>query len=119
MKLRAFLSFSFLWVVAVSYAQTPKIFHVKSPNGKIDLMISAGKTIDWSVKHEDTEVILPSSVALHLGDGMVLGEDASVKTAKPASVSRDIVTPLYKKDKVSDHYNELTLTFKGDYGLVF
>jgi alpha-glucosidase len=43
----------------------------------------------------------------------------SVKSAKPASVNNVINTPFYKKDKVADNYNELTLTFKGDYGLIF
>jgi alpha-glucosidase len=119
MKLRALLSCCLLFSFSALFAQTPKIFHVKSPDGKIDLTISAGKTIQWSVNHEDTQVILPSSVSLQLGDGMVLGTDVSVKNAKPATVNRTINTPLYKKDKVTDNCNELTLTFKGDFGLIF
>jgi alpha-glucosidase len=119
MKLRSLLSLCSFFVCTVAFPQTPKVFHVKSPDGKIDLTISAGKTIEWSVKHEDTEVILPSAVSLTLGDGMVFGDDAKVKDAKPSSGNRDINTPLYKKAKVSDHYNQLTLTFKNDYGLIF
>jgi len=119
MKIRVLLSLSMFFAAAIVHAQTAKTFHVKSPDGKIDLMVSAGKTIDWSVNHEDTRVILPSSVSLLLGDGMVLGTDASVKSAKPVSVNNVINTPLYKKDRVTDNYNQLTLTFKGDYGLIF
>jgi alpha-glucosidase len=119
MKIRVLLSLSLFFAAVIVHAQTAKTFHVKSPDGKIDLMVSAGKTIDWSVNHEDTQVILPSSVSLLLGDGMVLGADASVKSAKPVLVSNVINTPLYKKDKVTDNYNQLTLTFKGDYGLIF
>jgi alpha-glucosidase len=119
MRLRILPLLCLLPAVTVTQAQTPKIFHVKSPDGKIDLTVSAGKTIEWSVNHEETQVILPSSVSLLLGDGMVLGSDASVKSAKPVSVSQDISTPIYKKSKVSDQYNGLILTFKGDYGLIF
>jgi len=119
MKLRILLSLCLFFAVAIACAQSAKTFHVKSPDGKTDLTISAGKTIEWSVKHEDTEVILPSAVSLTLGDGMVFGTDASVKSAKPLAVNQDINTPIYKKNKISDHYNQLTLTFKGDYGLVF
>jgi len=119
MKLRALLSCSLLFSFSAVFAQTPKIFHVKSPDGKIDLTVSAGKTVEWSVNHEDTQVILPSSVSLQLGDGMTLGTDVSVKNAKPATVNRTINTPFYKKDKVPDNCNELTLTFKGDFGLIF
>src|SRR5437879_841677 len=100
MKLRALLSLALLLSSCLTYAQTAKTYHVKSPDGKIDLSVSAGKAIVWSVNHEDTQVILPSSVSLLLGDGMVLGTDASVKSAKPVAVSQDINTPLYKKAKV-------------------
>ena len=119
MKLRSLLSLCLFFVYAAAFAQTPKVFHVKSPDGKIDLTVSAGKTIEWAVNHENTEVILPSAVSLTLGDGMVFGVDAKVKDAKPSSGNQDINTPLYKKSKVSDHYNQLTLTFKNDYGLIF
>lgn len=119
MKLRALLSLCLCFTVLAAFSQTPKIFHVKSPDGKIDLTVSVGKTIEWSVNHEDTQVILPSAVSLQLGDGMTLGTDVSIKSAKPASVNRIINTPLYKKDKVIDNYNELTLTFRKDFGLIF
>ncbi|MGZ3751337.1 MAG: glycoside hydrolase family 97 protein [Mucilaginibacter sp.] len=118
MKFRTLLLFCLALPFAV-VAQTEKVYHVKSPDGKVDLTVSAGKTIDWSVKHEDTEVILPSSVSLILGDGMILGENPSVKSAKTVAVNEEIKTPIYKKDKISNNYNELTLTFKGDYGLIF
>src|SRR3569832_2471511 len=110
-----------LWLLcsAAVYAQSAKTFHVKSPNGRVDLTVSTGKNILWSVNHEDTQIILPSEVSLSLGDGMVLGTDVSVKSAKPVSVNNMISTPLYKKDKVADNYNQLTLIFKGDYGLIF
>src|ERR1700739_3774618 len=113
MKIRVLLSLSLFFAIVIAHAQTAKVFHVKSPDGKIDIMVSAGKTIYWAVKHEETQGILPSSVSLQLGDGMVLGTDVSVKSAKPISANNTINTPLYKKDKVTDNYNQLTLTFKG------
>ncbi len=119
MKLRILLALCLLFFVTITVAQTPKVFHVKSPDGKIDLTVSAGKNIEWSVNHEDTQVILPSSVSLLLGDGMVLGTDVSVKSAKPVAVNHVIATPIYKKANVTDNYDQLTLTFKGDYGLIF
>src|SRR6185312_9982173 len=105
MKLRALLSLCLCFIILTAFSQTPKVFHVKSPDGKVDVTISAGKNIEWSVNHEDTQVILPSSVSLQLGDGMVLGTEVSVKSAKPATVNHIINTPLYKKDKVVDNYN--------------
>jgi alpha-glucosidase len=104
---------------AAAFAQSEKAYQVKSPDGKIVLNITTGKTISWSAKHEDTEVISPSAVSMTLDNSVVLGKDASVKSAKAASANQVINTPVYKKDKVNDNYNQLTITLKGDYGLVF
>ncbi|HTE01575.1 MAG TPA: glycoside hydrolase family 97 protein [Mucilaginibacter sp.] len=104
---------------STAFAQSEKTYHVKSPDAKIDLNISVGKTISWSVKHGATEVIMPSAVSITLDNGALLGKDASVKIAKTASTDQIINTPVYKKAQVKDNYNQLTLTLKGDYGLVF
>jgi len=102
-----------------TFAQTEKVYHVKSPDGKIDLTLSIGKTINWSVNHEQTEVITPSEISMSLEKGGDFGKNAVVKSAKNTSVNLEISTPIYKKDKVHDHFNQLVLTFKGDYGLAF
>jgi alpha-glucosidase len=118
MKFLTLLLSCFVLSFAVN-AQPGKTYHVKSPDGKIDLTISAGKAISWSVNHEATEVILPSSVSMTLDNGEILGKDPVIKSSKATSIDQVINTPIYKKDKVQDKYNQLTLTFKGDYGLVF
>ena len=119
MKLRALLSLFFALLFTVAFAQSEKSYSVKSPDGKIVLTVATGKTTTWSVKHSETEVILPSAISLTLDNGAILGENASVKSAKTVSVNQDFNTPVYKKDKVHDNYNQLTLTFKGDYSLAF
>jgi alpha-glucosidase len=118
MKLSTLLLICFVLPFAAS-AQPVKTYHVKSPDGKIDLTITTAKTISWSVNHEATEVILPSSVSITLDKGEVLGQNTAIKSAKTATVNQVLNTPIYKKDHVQDNYNQLTLNFKGDYGLVF
>jgi alpha-glucosidase len=118
MKLSTLLLICFVLPFAAS-AQPRKTYHVKSPDGKIDLTITTAKTISWSVNHEASEVILPSSVSIALDNGEVLGQNAAIKSAKTATVNQVLNTPIYKKDHVQDNYNQLTLNFKGDYGLVF
>lgn len=102
-----------------TFAQTEKVYHVKSPDGKIDLMVSVDKNIRWSINHEQTEVITPSEISMTIQKGGDFGKNAVVKSAKNTSVNQEIHTPIYKKDNVRDHYNQLLLTFKGDYGLAF
>jgi alpha-glucosidase len=119
MKFFALLALFITLSFTTAFSQNDKIYHVKSPDGKIELIVSAGRTISWSVNHEDTEVILPSTISMTLDNGGTLGKNAIVKSAKTSSVNQQINTPIYKKDKVHDHYNQLLLTLKGDYGLAF
>jgi alpha-glucosidase len=100
---------------AVGNAQ---MLHVKSPNGKIDLALENGAKISWSVKHENTPVIVPSTISLTLGNGVVLGNHAKIITTKKSSVNTVFNTPIYKKKAVVDEYNQLTVDFKGDFGLI-
>ncbi len=100
-------------------AQTGKTYQVKSPDGKISISITAGAAVNWSVKHEGTEVIMPSEISVTLDNGEVLGKNAAIKKSVEALANETITTPIYKKSTVQDNYNQLTLTFKGDYGLIF
>ncbi len=111
-----------LFIVAplsVVLAQKSKTYIVKSPDGKISLTITAGTVLNWSVTHEETDVIMPSEISITLDNGEVFGKNAIIKKAAASSVNQIINTPIYKKDKVQDNYNQLTITFKGDYGLIF
>ncbi|SFA41002.1 alpha-glucosidase [Pedobacter suwonensis] len=100
---------------AVGNAQ---ILHVKSPNGKIDLALENGTKISWSVKHENTAVIVPSAISLTLGKGMVLGNNAKIINTQKSSVNTVFNTPIYKKKAVIDAYNQLIINFKGDFGII-
>jgi alpha-glucosidase len=82
------------------------------------MSINAVAGISWSVKYQETDVIIPSAISLTLNSGEVLGKNAAVKSAKTVSVDQYFNTPIYKKDRVHDQYNQLTLNFKGDYGLI-
>ncbi len=111
-----------LYVVAIIFLSTSvgmaQVIHVKSPNGKIDIALESGENISWSVKHENTEVITPSTISLTLGSGEVLGKNAKVISTKDSNVSTTFTTPIYKKEKVIDEYNQVIVKFKGGFGLI-
>lgn len=120
MKLKALLSFCFVLVLATAaFAQHSKLYQVKSPDGKIVITIATDDALTWAVNHEETPVILPSEIGMTLANGEILGKKPAVKKAAYVTVNETITTPVYKKDKVSNHYNQLAITFKGDYGLIF
>jgi len=107
-----------IFITTSAYAQSVKVFHVKSPSGKIDMEIQAGKELTWSVKHANTSVILPSKIALTLAGGEVLGQNVRIVSSSVKSVNASFSQSLYKKNTVLDQYNELIVNFKGNYGLV-
>ena len=108
---------SLLLSASFTYSQS-NVIHVKSPNGKIDMALESGAKISWSVKHENTEVIAPSAISLTLGGGVILGNNAKVICTKNSKVNTSFATPIYKKKMVIDAYNQLTVNFKGDFGLI-
>jgi alpha-glucosidase len=118
MKFKALLLLCVAFPLCALMAQPAKTYHVKSPDGNISIDISTGAAINWSVKHGSTEIIMPSAISMTLDDG-VLGKNAIVIKAAVSSGNAIINTPIYKKAQVRDNYNQLTLSFKGDYSLVF
>jgi alpha-glucosidase len=118
MKPRTLILLLGAYSISVSYAQPGKIFQVKSPDGHISLNLTVGETINWSLKNDETEVIIPSSISLTLANGETVGKNAQIKSAKTVAIDQSIETPVYKKDKVRAHYNQLTLFFKGESGLI-
>jgi len=119
MKMKLLFTLSFCFSISISIAQTTKNYHIKSPDSKIDLSVTTGNKIEWSVKHEDTEIITPSAISITLQGGEVLGKSPVIKNTKASSADQYFNTPIYKKDKVHDQYNQLIINFKGDYSVVF
>jgi alpha-glucosidase len=119
MKLRNLLLLCCAFLTGSALAQNGKTYNVKSPDGKLNITISAGASVTWSVKREYADIIMPSAISITLDNGEVLGKNTSIKKATPSSVNETMSTPIYKKAQVQNNYNQLLITFKGDYGIIF
>lgn len=113
----SYLLLLFVFANGVTNAQKAKSYHIFSPDHKIDATFDIGGNIQWSVRHENTVVIAPSAISLKLDNGEVLGANVKVASAKKESVNASFATPFYKKKTVTDQYNQLTISCKGDYGI--
>lgn len=102
-----------------SVAQKSKTYQLSSPDGNIVIKIDAGNKLQWSVLHKSQTVLSPSAISLQLNSGEVLGDKASITSAKTESVNKAIAAINYKKATIPDVYNGLTLNCKGDYGIIF
>lgn len=115
MKIPLMTTVSCLFAVSL-LAQTQTL---KSPDGKLQVNVEISDKVNFSVSHEQTEVVAPSPVSMTLTDGTVWGVNPKLKNKKSQSVNQKISTPIYKKSVIEDVYNELILNFKGNYSLIF
>lgn len=111
----------FIFIIVLSAANlfAQKQYTLQSPDAKINVTIEAGDELTYSVSHGDTPVLAPSTIAMKLGNGKVLGETPKVISTKTNSVNETIKANFYKKNEIVDNYNELSITFQGRYKVIF
>ena len=100
-------------------AQKSKVIELKSPDNKIALKLEVGAKMMWSVQHDGQQIIAPSSIALYLEGGEVLGDLAKIASSKVEKVDQVITAINYKKSNIPDQFNQLTVNCKGDYRIIF
>lgn len=108
-----------LLVIVPLWANAQKEFELKDPSGKLQVNVTLGNTITYSVVHEGDVMIETSPISMTLTDGTVFGKEPRLRKKSYRTENQTIYPPVYKKKSIQDHYNELTLDFKGDYSLVF
>ncbi|MBR5082932.1 MAG: glycoside hydrolase family 97 protein [Bacteroidales bacterium] len=112
------LLLSALLVLSVStFAQ--KQYTLQSPDKDITVTVETGEQLTYSVTHGNTCVLAPSAIGMKLTNGTQLGQKPVVKSAKTRSVNQSVEAPFYKRAQIPEIYEELTLTFKGNYKVVF
>ncbi|EKU89678.1 glycoside hydrolase family 97 protein [Bacteroides oleiciplenus] len=117
MSSRLLLIIFFFWSVSLMHAQ--KTFTVESPDKSLKIDITIDQVITYSVSHMGDLMLSKSPLSMKLTDGRTLGINARLSSARTNMVQQEIKAPIYKRAVISDHYNELTLRFKGNYTLLF
>ena len=96
-----------------------KEFKLASPNGRVTAEISLDNQLTYSISLDGEEVMDDSPIGVTLTTGEVWGSNPKLKSKKTQKVDQMIPSPFYRANQLRDNYNELTLTFKGDYGVEF
>ena len=102
-----------------TFAQGNSEFILESPDAEITLEIKVEDRITWSVNKDSQQVIIPSPISISLQGNEVFGKNPEVIDFTKQEVNTIIDAANYKKDEIKDHYNELILRFKNDFGLKF
>jgi alpha-glucosidase len=101
------------------YSSETDTFLLRSPDGTILVQISIGSTISWTMMHENDTVANSSAISMKLYNGPHLGRDPKLIDTETATYNGTISTPIYRKKEIIDHYNQITLRFDNNYGLIF
>ncbi len=107
------------FIAAISAVQAQKTYSLISPNGDVQININAAAKLTWSVLQQSQIIIAPSAIGMHLQNGEVLGNNAQIISTKKENINAIIPALFYKKDTIVDNYTQLTLNYKGDYGVIF
>lgn len=99
--------------------QAQKQYNVASPDGRLTAVVTVGEQLTWSLSHDGTALIAPSPVSLTLAGNEQLGPNARVQRAKHQSSDEKIASPFWISSEVRNFYNELKLTFRGNWGITF
>ncbi|WP_460985357.1 glycoside hydrolase family 97 N-terminal domain-containing protein [Spirosoma fluminis] len=93
---------------------------ITSPNGRITLVVAITDSVRLSVRHDRQQLIHPSTIAMALADGRVLGVGTQPQRSQIRIVRDSILAPVATKRRVvADQYTELRLTFRDQYTLEF
>ena len=113
-----------LGIVLTGMAQTETLY---SPDGYIKLMVDCSTSqLQYSVQstypHIDSlgnAILMPSKIGMELDDGTILGRNPKVTKIERKSVDEEVAAHFYKKAKIPNQYNELIISFKGDFQVIF
>ena len=110
--------FAFLFLMGAIPSIAQKNYQVQSPNRDIKVEVTVADKVTFAIV-QDHSGVMNSAVSMTLQGGEVLGANPKVLKVTKTSVDKEIPSPFYKKDVVKDIYNEMQISFRGNYGLVF
>ena len=114
---RIILLLSALFLCVEAFAA--KEYKLLSPNGKLEVTITAEPKLAYSVKCDGEQILAPSQIGLKIYEGATLGEKIAVKKVKRTTVNTEIPTLFYFRNTIKDHYNALRIDFAARYAVEF
>jgi alpha-glucosidase len=94
-------------------------YTVTSPNGLLKINVHVGTDVKYDVVLRSEQLVAPSLISLTLSNGISPGKNGTVQSTSTRSVNETITRPYGKSTTVTDHFNELTVNFTGQYALIF
>lgn len=94
-----------------------KEFKISSPDKTLEAIIKISDKIGFHVEFDGEEILNISELSLKLKSGEIIGNNPKIKTAKTKTSTSEIFPINYKRNKIVDHHNQLTIKFRDNYSL--
>jgi len=95
-------------------------FNLLSPDKTIEVKLTTNGEVKYAVTKNGREIISPSPLSMIVNDNTVPGTNTKVKDTKTNSVNTTVERVIWQKSKnVKENYNELKITFEGNYSIAF
>ncbi|MBR1539145.1 MAG: glycoside hydrolase family 97 protein [Bacteroidales bacterium] len=115
--MKRLLTFLLLAVLPAANLQA-RSYTLTSPDGRTVVKVEAGDRLSWAVTHGGHEVLAPSAISMTIA-GRVIGENPTVRSARTQNVKSTVTAPFWRQAQIEENYNQLTLTLKDGWSVVF
>lgn len=95
-------------------------YTLTSPNGEIEVHVSVGNQITYSINYNGAPVLSPSVIAMHFDNGVEAGDHSIVGKALTREIN-EMLSPVihYNNATIPNHAKELELQFREGFSLTF
>lgn len=115
--IKTILILLFALIASQAYA-----YKVSSPDGQLTVDIQTHDGLKWSIMHQQTVILEPSTIALQYTEGKTVkqfGKDIKVKSAPTSSHRGTFETTIYYRKYIQDNYNSIVLRTKQGFDVEF
>ena len=120
LKKKNLLLLLFCGLLLTVTAQTETLY---SPDKKLSVKIdcTSGQLLYsvYTTDNEEKPFVTPSRIGMEMGNGMVLGQKPKIIKTERKTVNQKVTAHFYRKNIISDNYNELSISLKGNYQVIF
>ena len=85
---------------------------LRSPDGRLEVGVNAGKTLGYTVRMDKEVLVHESGLGLQLRDGVDLGRDVKVALAEHRQADTTWENPWGKRRQVRDQFNEMRIVLR-------
>ena len=104
---------------ALTLSAAEKRYSLVSPNGKINVEVTAGDGLSYQISYGNSVILSNSTIDLILPKGLSVGKGVRVSGVQRKKIVEKVDAPFYRFSEFVAGCNELTLKLKGEFGVTF